>query len=103
MRQTIYTHVVGTSEPAAYTWTWGAAQAAAGGILAYGGVSTVTPVNAAGGQANTSGAAVKGPSIANTNAGQLVGFFGTGTATAFAPPAGLAERGDVASSAGTFK
>ena len=37
MRQTIYTHVVGTSEPASYTWTWGAAQAAAGGILAYGG------------------------------------------------------------------
>ena len=103
MRQTIYSHVVGTSEPASYTWTWGAAQAAAGGILAYGGVSTVTPVNASGAQANTSATSVTAPSIANTKAGQLIGFFGTGTATAFTPPAGLAERGDVASSAGTFK
>jgi hypothetical protein len=43
------------------------------------------------------------PSIAVGSGQQLVGFFGIGAATSFTPPAGLAERGDVASSAGTFK
>jgi len=104
MRQTIYTHVVGTGEPASYTWTWSTAQAAAGGILAYGGVSTVTPVNVSGGQANVSATSVTAPSVTTTKAGaQLVGFFGTGAATTFTAPGGMTEQGDVASSAGTFK
>ena len=44
------------------------------------------------------------PSITTASAGtQLVGFFGIGSATTFTPPAGMTERGDVASSAGTYK
>jgi len=103
MTQSLYTHVVGDSEPASYTWTLSSAQSAAGGIIAYGGVSTVTPVDAAGGQANASSTSVTAPSIVTSRPGtQLVGFFGTGAATTFTAPTGMVERGDVAS-AGTYK
>ena len=104
MRQAIYTHVVGTGEPASYTWTWATAQAAAGGILAYGGVSTVTPVDASGRQANASATSVTAPSIATAQAGsadRLLRDRHRDRRSRRRP--GLAERGDVASSAGTFK
>jgi chitodextrinase len=104
MTQAVFTHVVGSSEPASYTWTLSTSQSAAGGIIAYGGVRTVTPVDVSGGQANASATSVTAPSITTANPGErLVGFFGTGAATTFSPPAGMAERGDVASSAGTYK
>jgi chitodextrinase len=104
MTQAIYTHVVGSAEPGAYTWTLSTSQAAAGGIMAYSGVRSVTPVAASGGQANASSTTVTAPSItAPQVGGQLVGFFGIGNATTFTPPAGMAERGDLASTAGTFK
>jgi hypothetical protein len=67
-------------------------------------VRTVTPVDVSGGQANASSTSVTAPSITTLNPDeQLVGFFGTGAATSFTAPAGMAERGDVASSAGTYK
>jgi hypothetical protein len=104
MKQAVYRHVVGASEPAGYTWILSSAQAAAGGIVAYGGVSTVSPVDTSGGQANGSSTTVTAPSVTTSKPGtQLVGFFGTGSATAFTAPSGMTERGDVASSAGTFK
>ncbi len=103
MTQSVYTHVVGAGEPASQTWTLSKAQSAAGGIIAYGGVRSVSPVDASGGQANASSTAVTAPSITTTVAGtQLVGFFGTGSASSFTPPAGMIERGDIAS-LGTYK
>ena len=63
MTQAMYTHVVGANEPASYTWTLSSAQSAAGGIIAYGGVRTVSPVDSAGGQANASATSVTAPSI----------------------------------------
>ena len=87
MRQAVFTHVAGASEPAVVHVE---AQLVAGGgrvVIAYGGVSTVTPVNVAGGQINASNASVTAPSVTTTKAGaQLVGFFGTGAATTFTPP-----------------
>jgi hypothetical protein len=104
MKQAVYTHVVGATEPATYTWTLSSSQAAAGGIQAYSGVSTVTPVDVHGGQFNASSASVTAPAITTTKANaQVIGFFGTALATTFTAPTGMAERGDVASSAGTFK
>ena len=103
MTQSVFTHVVGDSEPASYTWTLSSSQSAAGGIIAYGGVRTVTPVDAAGGQANASSTSVTAPSIVTSSPGtQLVGFFGIGAATTFTAPTGMVERGDVAS-AGIYK
>ncbi len=104
MTQVAFTHVVGGGEPASYTWTLSSSQSASGGIIAYGGVRTVSPVDSSGGQANASSTSVTAPSITTSNPGeQLVGFFGTGTATSLTAPAGMVERGDVASSAGTYK
>ena len=101
MTQAIFTHVVGAGEPASHTWTLSSSQSASGGILAYGGVRTVTPVDVSGGQANASSTSVTAPSITTSSAGeQLVGFFGTGSATSFTPPAGMVERGDIASTNG---
>jgi hypothetical protein len=103
MTQAVFTHVVTADEPASYTWTISASQSAAGGIIAYGGVRTVSPVDVAGGQANASSTSVTAPSITTSKPGeQLVGFFGVGTATTFTAPAGMAERGDIAS-AGTYR
>jgi hypothetical protein len=104
MAQAVYRHVVGPSEPASYTWSLSSSQAAAGGIIAYAGVSTVTPVDVHGGQINAASTSVTAPSITTTRpGGQLVGFFGTAGNTAFTAPAGMAERGDVVSNAGTYK
>ena len=103
MTQAMFTHVVGANEPASYTWTLSSAQSAAGGMIAYGGVRTVSPVDVAGGQANASATSVTAPSIVTSKAGErLVGFYGTGVATTLTAPAGMAERGDVAS-AGTYR
>ena len=64
----------------------------------------MTPVDAAAGQINASSGSVTAPSISPTKAGaQVVGFFGVGSATTLTPPSGMTERGDRASSAGTFK
>jgi hypothetical protein len=104
MRQATFTHVVGVSEPASYTWALSVAQSAAGGIIAYGGVRTVSPVEVSGGQANAASTSVTAPSITTAAPGRrIVGFFGTGVATTFTAPTGMVERGDVASSAGTYK
>ena len=104
MRQATYTHVVGATEPASYTWNLSSSQAAAGGIMAYGGVATATPVDVHGGQVNASASSVTAPTVTTTKANaQLVGFFANGAATTFTAPTGMTERGDVASTAGTFK
>jgi hypothetical protein len=104
MTQATFTHVVGSNEPASYTWTLSSSQSAAGGIIAYDGVRTVSPVDVSGGQANASSTSVTAPSITTSNPGErLIGFFGTGAATTFTAPAGMTERGDIASSAGTYK
>jgi hypothetical protein len=103
MRQAVFRHVVGAGEPASYTWTLSSSQSAAGGIVAYGGVSTATPVDVSGGQANGSSTSVTAPSVTTTRpATRVVGFFGTGSATTFTAPSGWTERGDVPSS-GTFR
>ncbi len=103
MTQASFTHVVGSAEPASYTWALSSSQSASGAIIAYGGVRDVTPVDASGGQANASSTSVTAPSITTTNPGErLIGFFATAAATSFTAPAGMTERADIAS-AGTYK
>jgi hypothetical protein len=101
LAQAVYVLVAGASEPASYTWTFSSSQKASGGIAAYSGVNTATPVNAHGGQANASSASVTAPSITTTVANaQLVGFFGTARGTTFTPPTGMTEQWDTASTGG---
>jgi MSHA biogenesis protein MshQ len=102
LAQAIYWKLAGASEPASYAWTFSATQKASGGIAAYSGVSTSTPINAHGGQANASSTSVTAPSITPTAAGaRLVGFFGTATGTTFTSPGSMTERWDTASTGGS--
>jgi hypothetical protein len=105
MKAVVYTKVATASEPASYTWTFASAQAAAGGITAWSGVSTSTPIDAHGGQVNlTSSTTITAPSITTTTTNtMLVGFFGIGPATSLTPPAGMTERWDLSSTQGSFK
>src|SRR5206468_960168 len=47
-----YVKVAGSSEPASYTWSFGTAGQASGGIASYMGVNTTTPVDASHAQYN---------------------------------------------------
>jgi len=105
MRQAVYYKVATASEPTSYTWTWSGAQAAAGGILAYTGADTVSPIDVQNGavSSTSSGKTIVAPSVTTTGAGDmLVGFFGVANNTSVAPPTNMTERFDVVSNAGTY-
>jgi acid phosphatase type 7 len=102
MTMATYYRVVKVGEPLAYTWSFSLKKAAAGGIVAYSGVDTATPIDASDGLVKASSATITAPSITTTvPETRLVGFFGTATRTTVTPPAGMTERGDVASTFGT--
>ncbi|MFN2467484.1 MAG: Ig-like domain-containing protein [Gaiellaceae bacterium] len=104
IKQSLYVKVASGSEPAAYTWTFASAQGAAGGILAYGGVDAANPVDAHGGRANAASTQISAPSITTTSANaRLVGVFGTSAQAAASPPAGMSERYDRSSTAGSYR
>jgi hypothetical protein len=104
LRQAAFYRVVTSAEPPAHTWTFSSSQAAAGGIVAYGGVSTNNPIDAHGGQTSTATPAITAPSITTTVPNtMLLGLYCVVSAMTVAPPGGMAERWDIASNAGTFK
>jgi hypothetical protein len=93
-----YVHVAGPAEPASYKWTFPAVHTAAGGIVAYSGVSNVTPVQATSGKVNGKSKSITAPSVTTTQPGSMVvGLFGVNQKTTIAPPSGMTERVDVAS------
>jgi Big-like domain-containing protein len=104
IKQAIYYKVATVSEPASYTWSWGGAQGASGGISAYSGVDSSAPIAASAGQVNASSTSITAPSVTTTGPNQLVvGVFGTAAATAIAPPSGYSERFDAFATAGTYR
>jgi hypothetical protein len=93
-----YVHVAGGSEPSSYQWTFPANHTAAGGIVAYTGVDTVTPIQASTGQENGKSVNLTAPSATTTKPGTMViGFFGVMKQTSVTRPGGMKERVDVAS------
>src|SRR6185437_10544753 len=72
-------HVVtGASEQASYTWTFSAGNDAAGGMVAYSGVNTASPIDVNGGQGNAASTSVTAPSVtvpAGHNADRLLALF----------------------------
>ncbi|MGH2699559.1 MAG: Ig-like domain-containing protein, partial [Actinomycetota bacterium] len=93
-----YYRSAGSSEPASYTWTFPVERGAAGGIAAFSGVDTGAPVDASGGQVNASSTLITAPSITTTVPDtMLVGSFAIRGATQIAPPSGMTERWDLAS------
>jgi calcineurin-like phosphoesterase family protein/fibronectin type III domain protein len=102
MTMATYYRVVEAGEPASYTWGFSLKKAATGGIVAYSGIDTAAPIDAADGLVGTASSTIKAPSITTTVPhARLVGFFGTANNNTLTPPVGMLERGDVASTVGT--
>jgi acid phosphatase type 7 len=105
MKAAAYYRVATASEPSSYTWTFSTSQAASGGIAAYVGVNTSTPIDtSSSAQATTGTTSITAPSVTTAGIGEMiVGLYtstGVGTVT---PPAGTSERWDVNSTAGSYK
>jgi hypothetical protein len=87
------------SEPASYTWGFGASVVrASGGILRYTGVDTANPINVSGGatgNAPTAPFRVTAPAV-NTSVAQtaIVGLYGIATGTAYSANSSLTEQFD---------
>jgi Domain of unknown function (DUF1929)/Bacterial Ig domain/Kelch motif len=102
LKQAVYVKVAAATEPGSYMWTFSASKPAAGGIAAFAGVDTASPVNASGGQANLSGTAVTAPSVTTTVPNtMLVSLYGYAPLAGLTPPAGMTERWEVGSAPGT--
>ena len=100
----VFTHTFATGETS-YSWTTNVTVGGSLFIAAFGNVNTTTPVDVAGGAPTaTAATTLTGPTLTTTQAGdQLVaGYFGydsAGTATSWAPPAGMTEIGDATNGA----
>jgi len=89
------------SEPANYTWSWGAGSGP-GNIIAYRGVDQVTPIDvaAAAGTAATSGTTLTAPTRTTVTPGALlVAAYTMRTLCTFSQPTGMTERYDISGSA----
>jgi PKD repeat protein len=93
-----YYHVVTSADPATYTWKLSAAQKWGGGVTAYRGVNTTTPLDTAvvtGTQPSYSGTSLTLAGVTTTRAGaMLIGGVGldSGTASLVSPPSNWTER-----------
>jgi hypothetical protein len=107
VRTSVYRRTAGSSEPASYTWTISSAVRVAGGIAAYSGVNTTTPIQLENGavEGTTDTTSHTTPTITTTgSATWLVSIFGdrTGTTSStWTPPSGATERVDVRTTQGT--
>ena len=103
--QALYVHVVTApaSEPASYTWTFTSGTDGVGGMVAYGGVSSATPVDVAGGQANASSTSITAAAVtvpSGNNADRLVGLFAIPNSSAVTGPSGMTQRWSLHASSG---
>ena len=101
MAEALYVHRVAGGDPTSSTWTFSGTSSpmASGGVLAYSGVSSVTPVDANSGQYNCpSGCAdspprVSGPAVSATRGGDVLLFFGSvSTVASITGPPGMTTR-----------
>lgn len=94
---------VASSEPSSYTWTMSPNANCSGGIAAYSGVDTTTPIDVTGvGQVNASSTSVTAPAITPTSANVLlvfVGGLGGSTSPTWTPPGSMNERFEAVNSA----
>ena len=96
LRHAVYFKVAGSGEPSSYTWSLSASRNGAGGLTAYSGVSTTSPFDVAGGQANPSSVSITTPSLSSgVDNTRLVALFAIAANTSIAPPSRMSERGEV--------
>jgi hypothetical protein len=94
--QAIYSRRVPASppEPSSYTFNFTSGNDAAGGIVAYVGVSSATPVDASNGQGNTSSTNLTAPSVtvpSGDNNDTLVALYSTASTSPVTVPAGMSQ------------
>jgi putative Ig domain-containing protein len=99
IRQVVFSHVAGASEPSSYTFTLASKKGWAAQILTYRGVSAVGPSD---GQSNASSTSITAPSLTAASGDSVeVGFFATAAPSSITPPASMFERGEAIRSAGS--
>src|SRR6266516_5165216 len=97
-----YVHVAGSTEPASYTWSFGTAGEASGGIASYIGVDTTNPVDAGHAQSNASTCSVDNTGVTTTTANDmLVHAVGIAVATSVEVSSGFTEQWSITSSSST--
>ncbi|HEY8699878.1 MAG TPA: PKD domain-containing protein [Arthrobacter sp.] len=97
----VYYHVVGSADPASYTWTPSTAVKWGGGITAYRGVNQATPLDSAvvtGADTSYTATSITLASITTASSGaMLIGGIGFDSSTpAASPPSGWTERWEAA-------
>jgi len=94
--------VAGSSEPASYTWSFGTAGEASGGIASYLGVNTTTPVDASNAQYNSSTSNVDNSGLTTTTTNDMLVYaVGIVVPTTVNVPAGFTEQWYTASNSST--
>lgn len=106
----VYAKLAGPSEQPAYSWSWPRRVEAAGGMLAYAGVDTLTPVEGHSGRAARLGTrttarnarrTIAAPSLTTSTPETLViAFFGSTRRGNTVAPSGAVERYDVSATRG---
>jgi uncharacterized protein YbdZ (MbtH family) len=97
-----YVKVAGSSEPASYTWSFGTAGQASGGIASYIGVDTTTPVDASHAQYNSSTSNVDNSGVTTTAANDMLVYaVGIVAPTTVNVPTGFTEEWRTASNSAT--
>ena len=94
----VYRKAAGGSEPANYTWTMTGAANSVGGIQAFSGVDTASPIDIENGQTTASSVSHATPSVTTTVAdAMLVTSHTFASGATWTPPAGITEAVDVQS------
>src|SRR6266478_1341762 len=97
-----YVKVAGSAEPASYTWSFGTADEASGGIASYSGVNTTTPVDASHAQYNRLSSNDDNTGVTTTTANDLLVYaVGITVATTVNAPAGFTQEWSTTSHSST--
>jgi hypothetical protein len=91
----LYYHVAGGSEPSTYTWFTSSKTYITGGIAAYRGVNTLSPIDANSGQVNNSTAIIAPSVTTTTSQDQLLFFALSSYSGTIGAPSGMTKRWDV--------
>ncbi|HYZ92806.1 MAG TPA: thrombospondin type 3 repeat-containing protein, partial [Actinomycetota bacterium] len=91
--QAVYYHFAGASEPASYTWTvTSSAPRMTGGIIAYTGVDSSSPVRSSGANTTCTGASsCTAPSVVTVAGDRVIAYFGLDDQGAISQPFGTTE------------
>jgi hypothetical protein len=94
MTKATYYKVASSGEATSYTWTFSAAQGAAGTLSSYVGVSPQQPVEVAAGQTNARSTTITAPAVTVSGGAMVVGLFGHAASVAISPPPSFTERAE---------